>query len=34
MEFNVVNENSNFKLGNILSVFKIHESEKEIVLFS
>ncbi len=34
MEFNVVNENSNFKLGNILSVFKIPESEKEIVLFS
>lgn len=34
MEFNVVNENSNFKLGNILSIFKIPESEKEIVLFS
>lgn len=34
MEFNVINENSNFKLGNILSVFTIPESEKEIVLFS
>lgn len=34
MEFNVINENNNFKLGNILSVFKIPESEKDIVLFS
>ena len=34
MEFNVMNEDSNFKLGKILSVFKIPESEKDIVLFS
>lgn len=34
MEFNVINEDSNFKLGKILSVFKIPESEKDIVLFS
>lgn len=34
MEFNIINEESKFKLGNILSVFKIPESEKEIVLFS
>lgn len=34
MEFNIINEESKFKLGNILSVFKIPESEKEIALFS
>lgn len=34
MEFNVINENNNFKLGNILSVFQIPESERDIVLFS
>ena len=34
MEFNVINEDSNFKLGKILTVFKIPESEKDIVLFS
>ena len=34
MESNVINEDSNFKLGKILSVFKIPESEKDIVLFS
>ena len=34
MEFNVINEDSNFKLGKILSVFKIPEREKDIVLFS
>ncbi len=34
MEFNVINEDSNFKLGKIISVFKIPESEKDIVLFS
>ena len=32
MEFNIINEESKFKLGNILSVFKIPESEKEIVI--
>ena len=31
MEFNIINEESKFKLGNILSVFKIPESEKEII---
>ena len=27
MEFNIINEESKFKLGNILSVFKIPESD-------
>lgn len=34
MEFNIINENNEFKLGNIISVFTIPESPKEIVLFS
>lgn len=34
MEFNVVNEDSNFKIGNILSVFNIPESDRDMVLFS
>ena len=34
MEFNIVNEKNEFKLGNIITVFTIPESKKEIVLFS
>ncbi len=34
MEFNIVNENNEFKLGNIISVFKIPETNREIALFS
>jgi len=34
MEFNVINENSEFKLGNIISVFKLPNNDREIVLFS
>ena len=34
MEFNVVNENSEFKLGNILSIFKLPGSNREIALFT
>ena len=34
MEFNVVNENNEFKLGNILSIFKLPGSDREIALFT
>jgi len=34
MEFNVVNDNNEFKIGNIIAVFKIPESDREMVLFS
>lgn len=34
MEFNVIDEDNIFKLGNILSVFKLPECDKDIVLFS
>lgn len=34
MDFNIVNENNKFKLGNIITIFKIPESDKEIALFS
>lgn len=34
MEFNVLNEENKFKLGNIITIFKIPEYDKEFVLFS
>lgn len=34
MEFNAINENNEFKLGNIISIFKIPDIEKEFALFS
>lgn len=34
MEFNVINENNEFKLGNIISIFKLPDSERELALFS
>lgn len=34
MEFDIVNENSEFKLGNILSIFKLPNSNREIALFT
>ena len=34
MEFNVVDEKNEFKLGNIMSIFKLPDSDKEIALFS
>ena len=34
MEFNAINKNNEFKLGNIITIFKIPESDKEIALFS
>lgn len=34
MEFDIVNENSEFKLGNILSIFKLDGSDREIALFT
>lgn len=34
MEFNIINENNVFRLGNIISIFKLPNSEREIALFS
>lgn len=34
MEFNVVDENNKFKIGNIISVFKLPNYKEEFVLFS
>ena len=34
MEFNIVNEKNEFKLGNILSIFKLDNSDREIALFT
>lgn len=34
MGFDIVNEKSEFKLGNILSIFKLDDSDREIALFT
>lgn len=34
MEFNIINENNEFKLGNVISIFKLPDNEREFVLFS
>lgn len=34
MEFNIVNENNEFKLGNILTIFKLNGSDREIAIFT
>lgn len=34
MDFNVINEKNEFKLGNIVSVFKIPKINREFALFS
>ena len=34
MEFNVINESNVFKMGNVISVFKLPYSDREIVLFT
>ena len=34
MDFDIVNEKSEFKLGNILSIFKLDNIDKEIALFT
>lgn len=34
MEFNIINENNEFKLGDIISIFKLPNDEREIALFS
>lgn len=34
MEFNIINENNEFKLGNIISIFKLPNDNREIALFS
>ena len=34
MEFNIINENNEFKLGDIISIFKLPNDDREIALFS
>ena len=34
MEFNVIDENKNFKIGNIISIFKLPNYKEEFALFS
>ncbi len=34
MGFNIVDENSVFKLGNIISIFKLPNNDREIALFT
>ena len=34
MEFNVIDENNKFKIGNIISVFKLPNYNEEFALFS
>lgn len=34
MEFNIINENNEFKLGDIISIFKLPNDNREIALFS
>lgn len=34
MEFNVINENNEFKIGNIISIFKLPNYKEEFALFS
>ena len=34
MEFNVIDENNKFKMGNIISIFKLPNYNEEFVLFS
>jgi len=34
MEFNVIDENNKFKIGDIISIFNLPKYDKEFVLFS
>lgn len=34
MDFNVIDENNRFKLGNIISIFKLPNYDEEFALFS
>ena len=34
MDFNAIDENNQFKLGNIISIFKLPKIDREIALFS
>lgn len=34
MEFNVIDENNKFKIGNIISIFKLPNYKEEFALFS
>lgn len=34
MEFNAINENNEFKIGNIISIFTLPDIDKEFALFS
>ena len=34
MEFNIIDEKNEFKLGDIISIFKLPDDDREIALFS
>ena len=34
MEFNVIDENNKFKIGNVISIFKLPDYDDQFVLFS
>ena len=34
MEFNIIDENNKFKIGNVISIFKLPDYEEQFVLFS
>ena len=34
MEFNIIDENNRFKIGNVISIFKLPDYDKQFVLFS
>lgn len=34
MEFNIINENNKFKIGNVISIFKLPNYDEQFVLFS
>lgn len=34
MEFNIIDENNKFKIGNVVSIFKLPDYENQFVLFS
>jgi len=34
MEFNIIDENNKFKIGNVISIFKLPNYDEQFVLFS
>jgi len=34
MEFNIIDENNKFKMGNVISIFKLPNYDEQFVLFS